>query len=61
MCITGDKGYLSTEWQLDLFTSVNIELQTPKRANQKDYQPWPWVINQPVKRLKSSLLNYVTR
>ena len=25
--LLGDKGYLSTEWQLDLFTSVSIELQ----------------------------------
>lgn len=35
--LLGDKGYLSAEWQLDLFTSGNIELETPKRADQKDY------------------------
>lgn len=37
--ILGDKGYLSSEIQLDLFNTVNIQLETPKRANQKDYKP----------------------
>lgn len=50
--LLGDKGYLSSEWQLDLFTSVNIELQTPKRANQKDYKPWPWVYKSTRKRIE---------
>jgi len=35
----GDKGYLSQTIQLDLFNEVNIELETPKRKNQKDYKP----------------------
>ena len=35
----GDKGYLSQTIQLDLFNVVNIELETPKRKNQKDYKP----------------------
>jgi len=50
--LLGDKGYLSKEWQQDLFTSVNIELQTPKRANQKDYKPWPWVYKSTRKRIE---------
>lgn len=37
--LLGDKGYLSQTIQLDLFNKVNIKLQTPKRKNQKDYQP----------------------
>lgn len=37
--ILGDKGYLSQTIQLDLFNEVNIELETPKRKNQKDYKP----------------------
>lgn len=37
--ILGDKGYLSQTIQLDLFNQVNIELETPKRKNQKDYKP----------------------
>ena len=34
-----DKGYLSQTIQLDLFNEVNIQLETPKRKNQKDYKP----------------------
>ena len=37
--LLGDKGYLSQTIQLDLFDEVNIELETPKRKNQKDYKP----------------------
>lgn len=37
--LLGDKGYLSQTIQLDLFKEVNIELETPKRKNQKDYKP----------------------
>ncbi len=34
-----DKGYLSTEVQIDLFNYANISLDTPMRENQKDYTP----------------------
>lgn len=37
--VVGDKGYLSQNIQIDLFNQANIELQTPKRKNQKDYKP----------------------
>lgn len=37
--LLADKGYLSQAIQLDLFNQVNIQLQTPKRINQKDYKP----------------------
>ena len=37
--LLAEKGYLSSEIQTDLFNSVNIELETPKRINQKDYKP----------------------
>lgn len=37
--LMGDKGYLSAQMQLDLFTTANICLETPKRINQKDYKP----------------------
>lgn len=50
--LLGDKGYLSAEWQLDLFTSANIKLETPKRANQKDYQPWPFVFKSTRRRIE---------
>ncbi len=35
--LVGDKGYLSSKVQLDLFEGANIELSTPKRKNQLDY------------------------
>jgi len=37
--VLGDKGYLSSQIQLDLFRTANICLETPKRVNQKDYKP----------------------
>lgn len=37
--LLGDKGYLSKSIQLDLFNEVNIQLETPKINNQKDYKP----------------------
>ncbi|MFV5696523.1 hypothetical protein ACM55G_13925 [Flavobacterium sp. LB3P122] len=33
--LIGDRGYLSAEIQLIFFETVNIKLETPKRANQK--------------------------
>lgn len=32
--LLGNKGYLSSEIQIDLFNHANIELETPKRINQ---------------------------
>jgi len=37
--IFGDKGYVSTEVQLDLFETANIRLECPYRLNQKDWKP----------------------
>ena len=37
--LLGDKGYLSQNIQIDLFNYANIELETPKKINQKDYKP----------------------
>src|SRR5699024_3400895 len=39
--LLADKGYLSARQQTDLFYSAGIELQTPKRRNQRDWRPWP--------------------
>lgn len=51
--LIADKGYLSATHQLDLFSSCNIELQTPKRANQKDYQPFPFIFKRVRKRIET--------
>jgi len=41
--LLGDRGYLSESIQLDLFQSVNIKLETPKRMNQLNYKPQPYI------------------
>ena len=38
--LIGDKGYISADYQLDLFTSSHIELQVPMRGNQHDFTPY---------------------
>ncbi len=37
--LLGYRGYLTQSIQLGLFQTVNIKLETPKRANQKDDKP----------------------
>lgn len=37
--LLGDKGYLSSQIQLNLFEYSNIRLDTPKRSNQNEYKP----------------------
>ncbi len=51
--VLGDKGYLSTQWQLDLFSSCNIKLKTPMRTNQKGYRPQPFIFRKCRKRIET--------
>lgn len=51
--LLGDKGYLSSEIQIDLFNYANIELETPKRINQKDYQPQFYLFKKQRKRIET--------
>ena len=51
--LLGDRGYLSESIQLDLFQTVNIKLETPKRANQKDYKPQPYIFRKSRKRIET--------
>jgi hypothetical protein len=51
--LIGDKGYLSKQHQLDLFTSCNIRFQTPKRANQKDKVKFEFVFSKSRKRIET--------
>ena len=51
--LLGDKGYLSAEIQIDLFNYANIELETPKRMNQKDYKPQFYLFKKQRKRLET--------
>jgi hypothetical protein len=49
----GDRGYLSESIQLDLFQTVNIKLETPKRTNQKDYKPQSYTFRKSRKKRNS--------
>jgi len=51
--LLGDKGYLSESIQLDLFQTVNIKLETPKRRNQKDYKLQPYIFRKVRKRIET--------
>jgi hypothetical protein len=51
--LLGDKGYLSAEIKLDLFTSANIQLETPMRINQKNYKPQPYLFKKVRKRIET--------
>lgn len=49
----GDKGYLSSDYQLDLFTLHNIRLEVPMRKNQKIYKDQPYIMRKSRKRIET--------
>lgn len=51
--LLGDKGYLSSEIQIDLFNYANIELDTPKRVNQNNYKPQFYLFKKQRKRIET--------
>jgi hypothetical protein len=51
--LIGDKGYLSAEYQLDLFESCTIQLETPMRKNQKQYREQPYIFKKSRKRIET--------
>jgi hypothetical protein len=51
--LIGDKGYLFSSLQLDLFHLANIQLETPMRRNQKNYKKQDWVFRKTRKRLET--------
>jgi len=51
--LLGDKGYLSKTHQLDLFSSCNIKLETPKRSNQIDKHKFEPVFRKLRKRIET--------
>lgn len=51
--LLGDKGYLSKTHQLDLFTSCNINLATPKRNNQHVKEHYPFIFKKLRKRIET--------
>ena len=51
--LIGDKGYLSAQVQLNLFESAKIQLDTPKRKNQKDFKPQFYLYRKKRKRIET--------
>ncbi|MDP2686307.1 MAG: IS982 family transposase [Aequorivita sp.] len=51
--VLGDRGYVSETIQLDLFQSANIKLETPKRRNQKNFKPQPYIFRRSRKRIET--------
>jgi len=51
--LLGDKGYLSAEYQLNLFENHNIRLETPMRKNQANYKEQPYAFKKSRKRIET--------
>ena len=51
--LIGDKAYLSSEIQLDLFQTQGVRLITPKRVNQKDFRKYPQIFRKLRKRIET--------
>lgn len=51
--ITGDKGYIGREHQINLFETARIELQVPLRNNQKQQKPVTGILKKIRKRIET--------
>jgi len=51
--ILGDKGYLSVDYQRDLFSSSQIRLEVPMRRNQHGYKPQAYIFRKSRKRIET--------
>lgn len=51
--LLADKGYLSSEIQLNLFETCKITLNTPMRKNQKNYRKQPYIFRKKRKRIET--------
>lgn len=51
--LLADKGYLSAEYQLDLFTQSNIKIEVPMRKNQHNFKQQPYIFRKSRKRIET--------
>jgi IS5 family transposase len=51
--LLGDRGYLSSTQQLDLFETANIVLETPMRTNQRNYKKQAYIFRKSRKRIET--------
>ncbi len=52
--ITGDKGYIGREQQINLFETAAIRLEVPLRANQLEQKPVMWILKKVRKRIETA-------
>lgn len=53
--LIGDRGYISAEYQLDLFNSANINLSVPMRKNQHNFVRYSKEKNKIRKRIETNI------
>ena len=51
--ILGDRGYISSEYQYDLFETKQIKLEVPMRINQHNYRKQPYLFRKSRKRIET--------
>lgn len=51
--ITGDKGYISRQHQINLFETAGIQIEVPLRNNQTDQKPIIWILKKVRKRIET--------
>ncbi len=51
--VLADKGYLSADYQLDLFESKRIKLEVPMRKNQLNYKKQTYIFRKKRKRIET--------
>jgi hypothetical protein len=51
--LLADAGYISSEYQTDLFHTARVEVKTPMRNNQNDFKPYPFVFKKSRKRIET--------
>lgn len=51
--LIADKGYLSKNFQIDLFNTCAIRLTTPNRQNQHEKEPFPYIFKKSRKRIET--------
>lgn len=51
--VIGDKGYLSADYQIDLFTSNDIKLEIPMRNNQINFEKQAYIFRKARKRIET--------
>lgn len=51
--ITGDKGYIGRQHQINLFETAAIHLEVPLRSNQQEQKPGMWILKKVRKRIET--------